>query len=139
MVGIDTNVLVRFVVQDDEKQAAIASAFIERHCSATNPGLVALIVLCEFVWVLSHAYGYSREQVSMVLKQLLLTDCFEVEQHDLAWAGMLDFSSGAGDYADYLIARINAANGADTTVTFDKRASRNSRFTRLTAAMVSRL
>ncbi len=136
MVGIDTNVLVRFVVQDDKKQAAIASELIEHYCSAENPGLVGLIVLCEFVWVMSSAYEYSQEQVSSALKQILLTECFEVEQHGLAWSAMLDYSNGIGDYADCLIARTNELNGAETTFTFDRRVSRNKRFTLLSKQSV---
>ncbi len=132
MVGIDTNVLVRFVVQDDKKQAAVASELIEHYCSATNTALVSLIVLCEFVWVLSNAYGYSRAQIASAVKQILVTECFEVAKHNIAWSAMLDYSHGPGDYADYLIARINELNGADTTFTFDKQASRNQRFTLLT-------
>lgn len=132
MVGIDTNVLIRFVVQDDKKQAAVAAELIEHYCSATNTALVSLIVLCEFVWVLSNAYGYSRAQIASALKQILVTECFEVAKHNIAWSAMLDYSRGPGDYADYLIARINEVNGADTTFTFDKHASRNKRFTLLT-------
>lgn len=136
MVGIDTNVLVRFVIQDDKKQAAIASELIEHYCSATNPALISLIVLCEFVWVLSNAYGYSRSQIASVLKQIFVTECFEVAKHDIAWSAMLDYTSGPGDYADYLIARINELNGADTTFTFDKHASRNQRFTLLSGEKI---
>lgn len=136
MVGIDTNVLIRFVVQDDKKQAAVASDLIENLCSASNPALISLIVLCEFVWVLSSAYGYSREQISSALKQVLVTDCFEVSKHDMAWSAMLDYASGFGDYADCLIARLNELNGADTTYTFDKQASRNKRLTLLSTKKV---
>lgn len=132
MVGIDTNVLVRFVVQDDKKQAAVASELIEHGCSAANPAIICLIVLCEFVWVLSSAYEYSQEQIASALKQILVTECFAIEKHGLAWSAMLDYSSGFGDYADCLIARANELNGAETTFTFDRRASRNKRFTLLT-------
>jgi predicted nucleic-acid-binding protein len=131
MRGIDTNVLVRFVLQDDKTQAALASELIENHSSAINPVFINLIVLCEFVWVLSSAYGYVREQISLALRQILVTECFEVEKHDLAWAAVGDYSEGKGDYADCLIARINELNGAGTTFTFDKKAARNSRFTLL--------
>lgn len=131
--GIDTNVLVRFVVQDDKKQSALASEFIEQRCSAVKPAIISLIVLCEFVWVLSFSYGYSRDQIATVLKQILLTECFDVSKQDLAWSAMLDYSVGNGDYADCLIAGINRLNGADTTLTLDKRASRNKLFTLLTS------
>lgn len=137
--GIDTNVLVRFVVQDDKKQSALASEFIEKRCSAAKPAIISVIVLCEFVWVLSFAYGYNRAQIAAALKQILLTECFDISKQDLAWSAMLDYSIGNGDYADCLIAKINKINGADTTVTFDKRASRNKLFTLLTSENVSRL
>ena len=137
--GIDTNVLVRFVVQDDKNQSALASEFIEDRCSSENPAAISLIVLCEFVWVLSFSYKYSRQQIAATLKQLLLTDCFDVAKYDLAWAAMLDYSIGEGDYADCVIARINKMNGAETTVTFDKKAARNILFTLLTSQSVSRL
>ena len=138
MVGIDTNVLIRFVVQDDKKQAAVASDLIEHYCSASNPALICLIVLCEFVWVLSSAYGYSREQIASALKQILVTECLEVSKHDMAWSAMLDYDNGHGDYADCLIARLNELNGADITYTFDKKASRNKRVTLLSVRNVSR-
>jgi predicted nucleic-acid-binding protein len=136
MVGIDTNVLIRFVVQDDKQQAAVASELIEDYCSAATPGLISLIVLCEFVWVLSSAYAYSRQQISSALKQILVTECFEVSKHDVAWSAMLDYSGANGDYADCLISRLNELNGAETTYTFDRCASRNKRFTLLLADKV---
>jgi len=137
MIGIDTNVLVRFIVQDDKAQAKMASALILRHCSIENPGLISLIVLCEIVWVLSRAYGYSHEQVEATLRQILVTESFVVEQHELAWSAMLDYSKRLGDYADCLSARVNESNGTTTTVTFDKTASRNSRCTLLTTRNVA--
>jgi len=138
MVGIDTNVLVRFVVQDDEKQAKIASELIEHHCSATEPALISLIVLCEFVWVLSSSYEYTREEIASALKQILVTECFEVAKHDLAWSAILDYAVGNGDYADCLIAGINEINGAETTFTFDRQASSNKRFTLLSVKNMSK-
>jgi predicted nucleic-acid-binding protein len=139
MLGLDTNVLVRFVVQDDKAQAAIASELIENHCSPSRPALVDLFVLCESVWVLSSAYGYSRSQIASVLRQILVTECFEVPHHDVAWAAMLDYVKGMGDYADCVLARMNEMDGASTTVTFDRRAGRNRRFTLLTAQNVTSL
>jgi len=133
MRGIDTNVLVRFVVQDDKRQSAIAVTLIEKRCSSAEPALISLVVLCEFVWVLSTAYKYQRRDIATVLKQVLVTECFHIPKHDIAWGAMLDYSSGQGDYADFIIARINEMNGAETTLTFDRRASHDKRFTLLSA------
>lgn len=131
MRGIDTNVLVRFVVQDDKRQSAIASRLIEKQCSSTEPALISLVVLCEFVWVLSKAYKYQRREIAAVLKQVLVTECFHVSKYDVAWGAMLDYTIEQGDYAGYIIARLNEQSGAETTLTFDKRVSKNKRFTLL--------
>ena len=67
MIALDTNVLVRFIVRDEERQTAAATRLIEDRCSAETPGLVSPIVLCELVWVLTSGYGYKREMVVRVL------------------------------------------------------------------------
>jgi predicted nucleic-acid-binding protein len=67
MIGIDTNVFVRYITQDDEEQAAIATKWIET-CSVETPGWISVIVLCETVWVLSRAYGYEKATVQSVLQ-----------------------------------------------------------------------
>ena len=64
MKGLDTNVLVRYLVQDDPKQAALATRYIERHCTADNPCFIGQIVLCELAWVLESNYQQSRTEVS---------------------------------------------------------------------------
>lgn len=63
MIGLDTNVLVRYITQDDPQQAEQATRLIETRCAGADPGCIAQIVLCELVWVLSRAYGYSKPQV----------------------------------------------------------------------------
>lgn len=131
MIGVDTNILVRLMVQDDEEQGRVAAELIESRCTPADPGYVNLVVLCELVWVLSTAYGYTRDEVSTALRQVLVTDCLEVEEHALAWVALLDYAQGNGDYADCVIGRLNERGGATTTFTFDKRASRNERFTLL--------
>ena len=123
MVGLDTNVLVRHMVQDDTAQAALARRLIEEECSLEAPGSITLIVLCELVWILVSAYGYSRSQIAGALRQILVTDCFDVEDHALAWAALQEYTAGDADYADCVIARMNHARGSQTTFTFDKRAA----------------
>ncbi len=131
MIGIDTNVLVRYLVGDDPRQAERARQLIEGQCSAAQPAQIALIVLCELVWVLSGAYRYDRHLIVQVLRQILVTESFEIEHHSLAWIAWRDYASGSADYADCLIARLNQANGSSTTYTFDRRAARMDGFTLL--------
>ena len=85
MIGIDTNVLIRYIVQDDPRQAGAATRFVERACTAESPGFVGLIVLCECVWVLTSAYGYLRSDVSKVLAQILRVAQFRVENPQAVW------------------------------------------------------
>ena len=131
MIGLDTNVLVRYLVGDDPRQADLARQAIEGKCSAAKPARIALIVLCELVWVLNGAYCYERTLIVQVLRQILVTESFEIEHHSLAWKAWRDYATGSADYADCLIARLNQASGCSYTCTFDRKAARLAGFTLL--------
>ena len=130
MKGIDTNVLVRYLVQDEPGQGRKATAFITKKCSADAPGLINRIVLCEVVWVLEHAYQYPRNQVAGALDKILRTSQFKIEDHQEVWAALREYQTG-GDFADALIAAINRRLGCEYTVTFDRKAGRCSGFSLL--------
>jgi predicted nucleic-acid-binding protein len=128
--GIDTNVLVRYLVQDEPLQGRKAAAFITRECSADSPGLINRILLCEMVWVLERAYQYPRSQVAQALDRILRTSQFEIEDHEEAWNALREYQAG-GDFADALIAAVNRRLGCEYTVTFDRRAGCSSGFSLL--------
>ena len=130
MTGIDTNVLVRYIIQDDEEQSKAATSFIES-LSDKSVGLIELIVLVELTWVLSRAYGYDKSDVIRALEQILVTECFEVELSDIAWGALRAFKEGSADFSDYCIALRNHSFGASHTVTFDKKAAKFKHFTLL--------
>ncbi len=123
MIGLDTNILVRYITQDDPEQAAQASRLIETRCTATSPGRVAHIVLCELVWVLRRAYGYSKPQVVSVLDQILVTAELAIENEELAFHALDAYRLGPADFSDYLLALSNRAAGCETTYSFDTRLS----------------
>lgn len=123
MNGLDTNVLVRYITQDDPAQAAAATQLIEESCSAERPGFVALVVLAELCWVLQRSYGYAREQVAAVLATLLTASELSVQARQQAWAALRQFERGNADYADYLIGQAATQAGCATTWTFDRRAA----------------
>jgi predicted nucleic-acid-binding protein len=127
MTGIDTNVLVRYLVQDDPEQARRATQFITNACSSDDPGLINRVVLCELVWVLETAYGYSRENVARALEKILRTAQFRIEDHAEAWSSFREYQEGA-DFADALSALVNRRLGCDRTVTLDRKASRRAGF-----------
>lgn len=123
MIGIDTNVLVRHIVQDDQKQAREATRLIESHCTADDPGLISLVVLCELVWVLDCGYGYERDTIAGLLRRLLAVSDLRIERSELAWQAVGLYEKGKADFADYVIGLSHSAQGAEITYTFDRRAS----------------
>ena len=131
MLGLDTNVLVRYIVQDDPEQSAAAVRLIESRCTAT-PGYVSVPVLAELVWVLASAYGYEKAAVIPVIRQLLRTAEYTVEDREIVWAALREFESSGADFADYLISHRNHARGCTRTYTFDRRAARGSHFVLVT-------
>lgn len=125
MIGLDTNVLVRYVVQDSPTESKAASRLIEGRCTAESPGFIANLVLAEMVWVLRGAYGYDKDIIVIVLRQLLQTAELAVEDQAIAWAALREFEEGSGDFADYLIGHGNHAHGCSATYTFDRKAAKS--------------
>jgi predicted nucleic-acid-binding protein len=118
MIGLDTNVLVRYIMQDDPKQSPKATRLIE---SLTNdqPGFVPLVAVVELVWVLSSSYGLNRHQVAEALDLLLRSKEIVIDRADLVLQAQRRFAKGGADFADCLIERISHAQGCETTMTFD--------------------
>jgi predicted nucleic-acid-binding protein len=121
MKGVDTNVLVRYIVRDDPAQERVASRFLESARVRREPIFVNVIVLCELVWVLGSSYHHSRAEVAAVVERLLGTEQIIVEDADLAWQALSDFKAGKADFADCLIGRKNLHLGCEATVSFDGR------------------
>ena len=131
MTGIDTNILVRYIVQDDKAQAAKATRLIESKCTARSPGYINIIVLCELVWVLKRAYSYKKRIIIDVLSTLLSVQEISVERSAEVSIALEEFSSGNGDFVDYLIAVINSQKGCDFTYTLDRTAAQYKGFKKL--------
>jgi predicted nucleic-acid-binding protein len=127
MTGIDTNVLLRLLLRDDEDQARRADAFVERSWSAGRTCLINRIVLVETAWVLRSGYGYRRDHVAKIIDGILRTETFTVEGASEVWGALADYRAddrGRGvDFADCLIGRINEALGCERTATFDEAAA----------------
>lgn len=123
MIGLDTNVLVRFLTQDNAAQAAIANALIQGLTPA-QPGFVSAVVLAEITWVLSRAYKAPREDVARAVEGLLRAAELRVENASAAFRALAAFrASTAGEFADALIAQTAALAGAKESVTFDRAAA----------------
>ena len=118
MIGLDTNVLVRYVTQDDPVQSAKASSLIESF-TATSPGFVSLVSVVELVWVLQSCYQCPKTQVVAVLETLLRTRELIIEHTELIWQAVRRFTTTKADFADCLIERCAHAAGCEYTATLD--------------------
>lgn len=118
MIGLDTNVLVRYVMQDDPRQSPRATRLMES-LDPQAPGFVSLVVLVELVWVLKGNYGLDRRQVATVLETLLRSKEVVIDRAELVAQALQRFAGAGADLADALIERLAAASGCETTFTFD--------------------
>lgn len=123
MIGLDTNVVVRFLAQDDEVQSPLATRVFSR-LSRDDPGVVSLVVLAEVSWVLARAYKASRAELSTAIEGLLRSTEIRVESAEAAWRALGVYqASKSAEFADALIAEIAALQGVTRTFTFDRRAA----------------
>jgi predicted nucleic-acid-binding protein len=123
VIGLDTNVLVRYIMQDDAKQSPLASKLVES-LTADTPGLVTLVSVVELIWVLQSCYALERSQLGDALEGLLRTKEFVVERAETVWKAARMFREGSADFADCLIERCASAAGCERTVTFDRGAAK---------------
>lgn len=128
MKGLDTNVLVRYLVRDDPEQTARATQLVEEGADRDERFFVASIVLCELVWVLDRAYGYERTEIATSLEGVLQTRSFFFEDKDILWQTLSDYRKGKGGFADYLIGRLGERAGCEQTLSFDRALRENPRF-----------
>ena len=123
MIGLDTNVVVRFIMQDDAKQSPKANRLIES-LTIEIPGFVSVVSIVELGWVLSSAYGLNREQVGQAIEALLRTKEIVIDRADQVLRALRVFNATSADFADCLIERTAAAAGCDRTMTFDQNAAK---------------
>jgi predicted nucleic-acid-binding protein len=124
VIGVDTNVIVRLLVADDEKQADAASRYLKSHCSNDDPALLSDIVLVECAWVLEDLYDYSRTQIGEAIDGLLATVQLRAANATAVGTALQRFRSSTADFADCLIGVNNAGAGCEYTATFDRKASK---------------
>lgn len=131
MTGLDTNVVVRYLTQDDRVQSPIATRHFEGKLTEREPGFISVVAMVETVWVLERAYGARRAALAAAIEGLLQTDSLMVQCEQDVFAAMVTLKSGAGSFADGLIAALGARAGCTSTVTFDRDAAKVPGFTLL--------
>jgi predicted nucleic-acid-binding protein len=124
MIGLDTNILIRYLTQDDPVQSAKATEILERRLTPKNPGFVSVVAMVETVWVLDRAYGLAAHEVATAIERLLQVEVLEVENEQEVFTAMIALKQGRGSFVDALIAELGLRVGCTRTLTFDQKAVR---------------
>ncbi len=127
MIAVDTNVLVRYIVQDDKTQAHKANRLIES-LTPDDPGFIGTLVLCELNWVLKAVYKIPKPARLSTLENILSVSAFEIENIDLCIKALQAYKTGKADFSDYLIRETAVRAGCVSVVTFDKNALKEKGF-----------
>ena len=131
MIGLDTNIVIRYLMQDDKNQFKRAEELIESAIQHKKLICITLIVLCEVVWVLNYHYQLKKEEISQFLDLLLHAEQIEIENRQLALNAFQEYQNSKADFSDCLIGLSSIALGCSTTYTFDIKAAKLSSFTHL--------
>ena len=124
MIGIDTNVLVRFIVRDDEKQFLMAKEIFENNLTKENPGYVNLVVSCELSWLLLRTYKIPKDIFIQITNSLICKSQLVFQYEEALLKAVETFKEINADFHDILIHHANAENDTNITLTFDKNAAK---------------
>ncbi len=123
MIGVDSNVLVRFFVNDDPRQSTLAKRFMDER-TVDDPAFISVVVLVELVWALEQIYDYERTQIHLALSVLLGSGNIAIEREDVTKEAIGHAGAANADIADCIIAALARVADARATVTFDREAAR---------------
>jgi predicted nucleic-acid-binding protein len=133
VIGLDTNILVRYFTEDDPAQARRAARLIEQRLTADAPGHVSCVALAELVWVLTRSYRSSRETIVEIVDGMLASPALAIEHKTAVRRALQDYRQAGADFSDCLIAHVNADAGCEATLTFDRAAAKRNGFRLLTS------
>ena len=124
MIGLDTNILVRYLAQDDPIQSPLATDVIEFRLTGENPGFISVVAMVETVWVLDRAYGLADDEIAAAIERILQANTLVVQDEQEVFMAMIALKEGSGSFADALIGALGAKAGCSSTLTSDKTALR---------------
>lgn len=124
MIGLDTNLLVRYLAQNDPVQSSKVTEVMERRLTEENPGFVSIVALVETVWVLEHAYGLTSIEIATVIERLLQAEVLVLQSETEVFAAAAAVKEGRGAFADAIIAELGTAANCSYTLTFDRKTLR---------------
>jgi predicted nucleic-acid-binding protein len=124
VIGLDTNIIVRYLALDDPTQSPLATDLIENRLTEQNPGFISTVVIAETVWVLQRAYRLHATQIVEAISRLLQVDTLSVQSEQEVFIAMTAVKDCRGTFADALIGALAAKAGCSHTATFDRKALR---------------
>ncbi len=124
MIGLDTNVLVRYLTQDDQAQSRQATELIEQRLSEENPGFISVVAMVEMAWVLERSYQLAAAEIATAIERVLQAAELIVESEQEVFTALIALRQGQGSFADALIGALGHRAGCSGTVTFDRKALR---------------
>jgi predicted nucleic-acid-binding protein len=124
MIGLDTNVLLRYLAQDDPNESPRATKIIERSLTEQEPGFVSLVTILEVVWVLKRLFKRSRQQIANDIEMLLAADTLEVQNEQEVYLALVSLRNGRATFEDALIGSLSTWRDCSTTLTFDEDAAK---------------
>jgi predicted nucleic-acid-binding protein len=122
MIGLDTNILVRYLTQDDPVQSPQAREIMEQRLTQENPGFISIVAVVELVWVLENAYNFSAREIAAAIERILLVDTLVVQNEKEMFTATIALKEGRGSFAGALIAALGSWANCSRTVTFDRKA-----------------
>jgi predicted nucleic-acid-binding protein len=124
MTGLDANIIVRYLAQDDPVQSPRATELIEQLLTEDDPGFISVVAMAETVWVLDRVYGLADGEIAAAIERTLQSDVLVVENEREVFIATLALKEGRGSFADALIEALGARAGCSRTLTFDRKARR---------------
>ena len=124
MIGLDTNVLLSYLAQDDPTHSPRATEIIERRLTEQEPGFVSLVSILGVVWVLKSLFKRSRQEVANDIEMLLAADTLEVQNEQEIYCAVVALRNGIGTFEDALIGALGVWRGCSATLTFDEDAAK---------------
>ena len=128
MIGLDTNIVLRYLLQDDLKQSHRANQIFERQLNEQNPGFISLVTVLELVWVLRSLLKQSPSEVANHIEHLLAADSLQIQNEQQVFEAVFALKHGNGEFEDALIGALSAWAGCSRTLTFDRKAARLTNF-----------
>lgn len=124
MIGLDTNIVLRYLLHDDPEQTRQADQILDRQLSEQNPGFISLVTVLEIVWVLRSLLKQTPFQIATHIEHLLAADSLEVQNEQQVFEAAFALKRDTGEFEDALIGALNAWAGCSSTLTFDRKAAR---------------